>query len=997
MKITFESMQDQNIQGRGVAERHSSSAQETAKKAEQTGAYAVSIGEQDGRGQKDGTYKKESLTAEEISMQASGMDMDLQKMYMAVMSNSMSQDEFNEMLENGYNVADIDIETMVTILDQIKVAVAKGGGDIDGFTDSLSKETLEQILGNSAYAEALRSGLEEGAIAYMMDQQMAPTPENLYRAKYSAGAGGGLKEQDLPDMESKEGKAFWEQIDKVVGETGLPQNEESREDAAFLLRHDIPLTKENLQLYEKLKGFEKGGEGIPEEELKYRIGMQAYEGKAPSEADLSKEIGIYGEAADLYEAVQGITPETVEQTVEEHPGEEIVLKDLIERQKRADQGGAPAPSDRQGADRKADDAGWTAEKAPEGAAENREFLAARRQLEEVRLRMSVEANIKLLRSGFKIDTAPMEQLIERLKAAEEALMGQGIPQAEEAFGKIEELRGMPAYTLGYVVSREISFTVEALYEKGSELQADLEKAGSEKARQDAAKQRYETMQTEVRADLGDSIKKAFRNVDDILTDMNKEPSEENRRAVRMLGYNRLEITEENLERAMEVDRKVQNLFRDMKPGRVLQMIRDGVDVLHTDIEELDAYLTARKGEFVEESEDFARFLHKLDKNGGITAEERENYIGIYRLVRQVEKSDGKAEGYLLGSDAQLTMENLLKAVRSGKKGYMDYRIDENFSGVDALQRGKNIIDQISAAPYESSEGYEETMQALEGTGQKAGQGEQEAADFLRETHQPATISNLLEASAVLQEDAGIYQRIEDYEKEITKEKELEAEGSRLEGYVMRLQESVGEEASLQEGMEVFAQQTEEILRGAKDQEGVRELDIRDMQQICRGIRFRTALARESRYQIPVKLDEGYTVMNLTVRRGTGQAQAEISVETGEYGRLEAVFGESGETGADADGAGTGISIRGNLFAETEEGIKLLENVAEKIQEKLENAGITAEDMTIMRGSRSRREVPFKAADSTGTEEDAGKKDGQKEISAGELYQIAKIFLETVRK
>ena len=63
----------------------------------------------------------------------------------------------------------------------------------------------------------------------------------------------------------------------------------------------------------------------------------------------------------------------------------------------------------------------------------------------------------------------MEQLIERLKAAEEALMGQGIPQAEEAFGKIEELRGMPAYTLGYVVSREISFTVEALYEKGSEL------------------------------------------------------------------------------------------------------------------------------------------------------------------------------------------------------------------------------------------------------------------------------------------------------------------------------------------------------------------------------------------------------------------------------------------------------------------------------------------------------------------------------------------------
>ena len=457
MKITFESMQEQNIQGRSSVEKRHPSMQETMKKAEQAGAYCVNIGEQDGRGQKDGTYKKENLTAEEISMQASGMDVDVQRMYMAVMSNSMSQDEFNEMLEEGYNVSDIDIETMVTILDRIKVAVAKGGGEIDGFTDSLSKETLEEILGNSAYAEALESGLEEGAVAYMVNRQMPPTPENLYRAKYSAGVGEGLKEQDLPDMEGEEGKAFWEQIDKVIEEAGLPGNRESREDAAFLLRHDIPLTEENLQLYEKLKGFEKGGEGISEEELKYRIGMQVYEGKAPYQADLSEETGIYEKAVELYEAVQEITAETVEQTAKEHDeGEKITLRDLIEGQKKAVQEGASGLTGRE----EAEDAQKTAAEAAEGAGADRELLAARRQLEEVRLRMSVEANIKLLRSGFRIDTAPMEQLIERLKTAEEMLAGQGIPRAEEALEKIEELRGMPAYTLSYVVSREISFTVK---------------------------------------------------------------------------------------------------------------------------------------------------------------------------------------------------------------------------------------------------------------------------------------------------------------------------------------------------------------------------------------------------------------------------------------------------------------------------------------------------------------------------------------------------------
>lgn len=101
MRITFEPVQEHNIQNRGGAERAYAPAQDTAKKAENAGAYCVNIGDKDGRAQRDGTYKKDGMTAEELSMQASGMDMDVQKMYMAVMSNSMSQDEFNQMLEDG--------------------------------------------------------------------------------------------------------------------------------------------------------------------------------------------------------------------------------------------------------------------------------------------------------------------------------------------------------------------------------------------------------------------------------------------------------------------------------------------------------------------------------------------------------------------------------------------------------------------------------------------------------------------------------------------------------------------------------------------------------------------------------------------------------------------------------------------------------------------------------------------------------------------------------
>ena len=962
------------------------------KKQERAGAYSVNIGAQDARAQRDGTYKKENMTAEEVSLQAEQMDMDVQKLYMAVMSNSMSQDEFHEMLEEGVHVTDVDIETVVTILDRIRVAVAKGGGDITGFTDDLSKETLEQILGSSAYAEALRGGLEEGSIAYMVDQQMEPTAENLYRAKYSAGAGQKSPEADVPDLEEDGGKAFWEQIDKIIKEAGLAQGEESRESAAFLLRHDIPVTKENLRLYEKLKNFEKGSQEISEEELKYRIAMQVYEGTEAVQADLSGKESIYEQAQEIFDAVQGLSPEAAEHAYENRTeGEEITLKDLMASQEKVQAGSEGEAS-------KEPEYG----NLPEETDRSMEFLTARRRLEEVRLRMTVEANVKLLRSGFQIDTAPMEKLIERLRAMEETLAGEGVSQTARVAETINELRSMPAYTLGYVVNREISFTIEALHEKGSELQGEFEKADREKGKLDEAKARYETMQTAPRADMGDSIRKAFRNVDDILTDMNRESSEENRRAVRILGYNRLEITEENLERALEVDKKVQDLFQNMKPGKVLQMIREGVDVLHTDIEELDAYLAQQSGTFVEESEEFARFLHKLDKNGGITPEERESYIGIYRLIRQVEKSDGKAEGYLLGSGAELTMENLLTGVRSGKKGYMDYKIDESFSGVDALRQGKDIIDQINAAPYESAGEYEAAMRTLEGAKRGRSHGEKDAVEFLKETNQPVTISNLLEASSVLQEDAGIYQKIEDYEKKIKREERLEEEQSRLEGYVMDLHESAGDEESLREGMEAFARQAETILREAEGQEGITELDIRDMQQIYKGIRFRTELSKESHYQIPVKSETGYTIMNLTVKRGTGRAQAEISVKTERYGRLEALFTKSNE----AREGGSSIHMAGNLFAETESGAGLLKSVAASIQERMQDAGISVEEMRIVQGGRLKGGISGMPDGAAGKGDEGAGKAGdvsgtmqakeEKEISTGELYQIAKIFLESVR-
>lgn len=94
-------------------------------------------------------------------------------------------------------------------------------------------------------------------------------------------------------------------------------------------------------------------------------------------------------------------------------------------------------------------------------------------------------------------------------------------------------------------------TIDGAYEQGMQMKSALEKAGVQ----------YETLMTAPRTDMGDSIQKAFRNVDDILNDLGVEATEENRRAVRILGYNGIEITEDSIIQMKAADEEVQRMFK----------------------------------------------------------------------------------------------------------------------------------------------------------------------------------------------------------------------------------------------------------------------------------------------------------------------------------------------------------------------------------------------------------------------------------------------------
>ena len=192
-----------------------------------------------------------------------------------------------------------------------------------------------------------------------------------------------------------------------------------------------------------------------------------------------------------------------------------------------------------------------------------------------------------MKQGITIDTKPLEELVEKLKEQEnsyysallseggEAVDAKAAALFEETAQKVTDLKQMPAYALGmkgYALN-----TVNGLHEAGSALQGAMEKAGES----------YEAMMTEPRKDLGDSIQKAFANVDDILADLGMDNGEANRRAVRILAYNGLEINEESVMEMKAADERVQRVFSNLTPSVVRELIRQGSNPLDMDLDALN--------------------------------------------------------------------------------------------------------------------------------------------------------------------------------------------------------------------------------------------------------------------------------------------------------------------------------------------------------------------------------------------------------------------------
>ena len=645
---------------------------------------------------KDSTYLNPTLAekediAEEIGMGAS-LDATARKNQMAVLSHTTSEEDYQKMQEEGFSLDTTTGNTIVTVTDKIKMQIAKAGGDISCFGDDLSAAEIEEITGNAALASQIEAALKEadlpvteenmkscmeayyladtlgplseGGMKYLLNNELEPTVENFYKATYSGSANSVVPAMDNNYFGMKT------QIENIIKQAGFPVNEQTLNDCNWLLSNDMVLTTKSLTYLENLKAYT--GE-VSGDELIHSLVSALAEGKTPKEAMMIPGYSLVERAQEAASVIENATDADLQYLIDK--GQELTISNL--KMASAQEKGDIVFNDN-----------------------DLRLLTARRQLEETRLVMTVEANYSLLKRGISIDIKPLVELVEELKSEEnlyyeKLLDAQGVDYTEstvtafaETTKKLNAIQTVPAYVLG-MPKAEVS-NIRGVYDKGMALKTAFEKANES----------YETLMTAPRSDMGDSYKKAFRNVDDILEDLNLERSEENRRAVRILAYNQLEINEQTILEMKAADEEVQRVFKNLKPGVIVEMLRRGENPLEMDFAQLNRITEEIKRDMDgNDSERFSEFLWKLEKNNAISEDERKSFIGIYRLIHQVEQTDGAAIGALVNQGADLTLKNLLTAVRSGnKQKNMDIVVDESY-GERAHSNGyeNSIIDQIMAA------------------------------------------------------------------------------------------------------------------------------------------------------------------------------------------------------------------------------------------------------------------------------------------------------------
>lgn len=945
---------------------------------------------------------------------------------MIVTASTTTSDDYKAAKDDGYDV-------IVTETDKIKAVLAKAGVDISIYGDDLSREQLTDITGSQTEAAMLVNQMKAYDIpatddnikagtdaidraksitnisnetkAYLVRNNMNPTVSNVYKATYSSSQVQNYKQKvGITDNVKQLYEELKPQLKQILEEAHIDSSDENLNQCRWLIDEDIAVTPDNVLLANQIDGITAAGENVSSDFYARAVTEALAMGKKAADATMSQDGLTFDMAREVCDVLSEATAEDI--VTLESDNMPVTIENLSKLiAARGKDGAASQASANKALDNQITDS------------REARLVTAQRKLEEARLSMTAEANLSLIKKGVSIDTEPIERVVELLKQQENkyygALFGESSVEASDDRVRMynnvcdifNQMKQQPAYVLTLESSDD---TVYELYTAGKAMKQSLEAASG-----------YETLMTSPRADMGDSISKAFQNVDDILKELQIETSESNRRAVRILAYNSTNITEENIKQIKSIDEQVQRAFSDMTPAVTLEMIKRGISPLDMSMSDISDTARQIKSENHDErDEKFSEFLWKLEKKNEISEEERDSYIGIYRLISQVEQSDGAVIGSLVNQGADITMKNLLTAVRTRGKSTMDYKVDDTFAGVEGVSKGARIDEQIESAyqtnclrdvldtlspekmEFVQDDSWlemtpEQLRQAVYEADEDNALSEQYVTEQLRQFNQAVSVPenvyaflekydvkttavNLMAASRLMKNPSEAVRNLWERGNSATAR-------ALLDETLRRFSESVKNPKELAQAQETLADTAEHVMDSMIiEDRHTGSIDLRQMKLLCSQLRIASNMSRQENYIVPIETADGVTGMKLSIVRGEDKkGLVDIFLEDKKCGRVAAYF-EAKEN-----------SVSAMIVTDDEQTKKLFEDNITTFE-----SGISDGEQSVHIDVALEHDISAKepmASDTKSATESEKQPDGSERVQTTRLYHIAEQFIVNVQR
>ncbi|MDE6698415.1 MAG: hypothetical protein K2J91_02930 [Lachnospiraceae bacterium] len=897
------------------------------------------------------------------------------------LKDMITPEGYDQLEELGIIMDDENPELSVSVYERIQMELATYCEDFVSTGLNIDPKKLEQILGSAVFANAVEKALsiknmDKSKQALVVEDGEPARIDEVYEKAFSSGRRAENNKKEVSDE-------LWQnlrsQIEKVFEKSGIELNEENQEIAKWMVSYDIPITKENISKAVNLANIMAMDISEYRDMVSDNILKAIYLTGDVKNASIDKNQYNLENVNEAIEVINNATDEDIASIIKEekvlnianlkaksrhiHNGTEYIKENGNNKTDRSGSAGQ-TNTDRiyetdtdvrlsDGNDRENDDLYVTSQ-----------FISIKRVVVEARLVMTVPSLMRVQQLGLDINITELSTLLDYIldmekKEAKGFLDSVGADSTTNNIDSFIETNNavinIRRASVSFVAKVESTDTLSVINDKAVNETGNVTERATISGTSSSttvytksstsvsvAIESYETVETSIRRDLGDSYDKAFSNIEELLLSTGMENTEYNRRAVRILGYNAMAVTEENIVNVREMAAEIDYLVENLTPKTVAHLIANNINPMNKNIHELNEELVRLNEEIGAENENFAEFLWNLDKTNGITPEDREKYIAMYRSLKEITKKDIRAVGAAINSNYDFTISNLLAAAKSRKVSGDITKNQGTRIDIKDIEKSDNNIKSDSYAEYRLKQMEESTVT------------EEDVRELIN-NHVDVTPRNVKNAGK-LKEGNKVFEEL--YSKS----------SSRLKALLNNLIEAEDED-SLRDSFEAVQKEAENAVKEEIHKERPLYENIETALENSGLVKLMNSYAKNESYYIPMEIEGKITNIHLTIKSGSRSSGVAVDIQESSLGslHLEMVREEA--------------SLKGIIVYSEEENYSEVSELADNFRSALNDINISIDALNIINSKTYNSKLLSRESQKGDT---------------GQLYSVAKLFITAVR-